>query len=132
MEKNRQFCRWLLLWLITHRMHVWYIICTYIYFTIHNQPFIWVYIYTSPMDPSWVMEPPKLCRWKPTWLRVMILPRLSSSGKKTNEPRKNPLTFHYTGCLIGILIMVYYNHRITGYNWVVCHPLYNPTNRGFE
>ena len=22
---------------------------------------------------------------------------------------KNPLTFHYTGCLIGILIMVYYN-----------------------
>ena len=28
---------------------------------------------------------------------------------------KNPLTFHYTGCLIGILIMVYYNPHITGY-----------------
>ena len=27
---------------------------------------------------------------------------------------KNPLTFHYTGWLIGILIMVYYSHYITG------------------
>ena len=27
---------------------------------------------------------------------------------------KNPPTFHYTGCLIGILIMVYYNPHITG------------------
>ena len=27
---------------------------------------------------------------------------------------KNPLTFHYTGCLIGILIIVYYNPHITG------------------
>ena len=26
---------------------------------------------------------------------------------------KNPLTFHYTGCLIEILIMVYYNPHIT-------------------
>ena len=32
------------------------------------------------------------------------------------------------GCLIGILIMVYYNAL---YNWVVFHPLYNPTNKGF-
>ena len=27
---------------------------------------------------------------------------------------KNPLTFHYTGRLIGIIIMVYYNPHITG------------------
>ena len=27
---------------------------------------------------------------------------------------KNPPTFHYTGWLIGILIMVYYNPYITG------------------
>ena len=30
------------------------------------------------------------------------------------EPRKNLPTFHYTGWLIGILIMVYYNPYITG------------------
>ena len=27
---------------------------------------------------------------------------------------KNPLTFHCTDCLIGILIMVYYNPHVTG------------------
>ena len=31
-----------------------------------------------------------------------------------SEPRKNPPTFHYTGWLIGILIMDYYNPYITG------------------
>ena len=43
------------------------------------------------------------------------------------EPRKKPgLTFHSTGCLIEVLIMVYYNPHITGqYN-----PVYNPTNQG--
>ena len=43
------------------------------------------------------------------------------------KPRKKTLTtFHYTGWLIGILTMVYYNpYIITGYN-----PLYNPTNQG--
>ena len=41
---------------------------------------------------------------------------------------KNLLTFHhYTGCLIGILIMAYYNPYITGY----FNPLYNPTSQGF-
>ena len=46
-----------------------------------------------------------------------------------SEQRKKPgLTFHYTGCLIGILIMVYYN---APYHWVVCHPLYNLNNQGF-
>ena len=42
-------------------------------------------------------------------------------------PKKKPPTFHYTGWLIGILIMVYYNPYISGqYN-----PLYNQTNQGF-
>ena len=27
---------------------------------------------------------------------------------------KNPLTFHHTGCLIGILVIVYYSPLITG------------------
>ena len=27
---------------------------------------------------------------------------------------KNPLTFHFTGCLMGLLIMAYYNPHITG------------------
>ena len=36
-----------------------------------------------------------------------------------SHEKKNLITFHYTGWLIGILIMVYYN------------PLYNPTNQGF-
>ena len=40
---------------------------------------------------------------------------------------KNPPTFYYTGWLIGVLIMIYYNAL---YNRVVCHPLYNPTNQG--
>ena len=33
-------------------------------------------------------------------------------GKLSHE--KNPPTFHYTGWLIGILIMAYYNPYITG------------------
>ena len=32
----------------------------------------------------------------------------------TIEPRKTLLTFHYTGCLREILIMVYYNPHISG------------------
>ena len=40
---------------------------------------------------------------------------------------KNPLTFHYTACLIGILIMVHYNAL---YNWIGFHPLYQTTNQG--
>ena len=40
---------------------------------------------------------------------------------------KNPPTFHYTGWLIGILIMVYYNPYIPGqYNL-----LYTLNNQGF-
>ncbi len=40
------------------------------------------------------------------------------SPKVSHE--KNPPTFHYTGWLIGILMMVYYNPYITA--WVVFHP----------
>ena len=33
---------------------------------------------------------------------------------------KKHLTFHYTGCLIGILIMVYYNPRLTALGkWII-------------
>ena len=33
----------------------------------------------------------------------------------TSEPRKkNGLTFHYTACLIGVLIMVYYHPHVAG------------------
>ena len=46
-----------------------------------------------------------------TVLRVQ-LPSKSLSTQLSNE--KNPPTFHYTGCLIGILIMAYYNLHITG------------------
>ena len=40
---------------------------------------------------------------------------------------QNPPTFHYTGWLIGILIMVYYNPYITGYY----DPQYTLNNQGF-
>ena len=38
---------------------------------------------------------------------------------QTEPQKKNGLTFHYTGWLIGILIMVHYNPYITLYNWEV-------------
>ena len=56
-----------------------------------------------------------------------IFPNMKKREKKTHEHEQNPPTFQYTGWLIGILIMVYYNPYITGqYN-----PLYNPTNQVF-
>ena len=36
------------------------------------------------------------------------------ASKRQLSHEKNPPTFHYTGWLIGILIMVYYNPYITG------------------
>ena len=39
---------------------------------------------------------------------------LSTVFLHTLEPGKNSLTFQYTGCWMGILIMVYYNPHITG------------------
>ena len=49
----------------------------------------------------------------------LIFPRVqlavtTRSPFLTGEPRKNPPTFHYTGWLIGILTMVYYNPYIAG------------------
>ena len=43
------------------------------------------------------------------------------------KPRKKTFAFHYTGCLIGILVRVY--EIIPLYNWVV-HPLYTLNNLG--
>ena len=52
--------------------------------------------------------------------------RKMSCGKKHLSHEKNPPTFHYTGWLIGILIMVYYNPYIPGqYNL-----LYTLNNQG--
>ena len=52
--------------------------------------------------------------------------------------KTTPRTFHDTGCLIGILIMVYYNHHLTSFNCLVTSSLSlyiylninNPTNQG--
>ena len=38
----------------------------------------------------------------------------SQNNQKHLSHEKKPLTFHYTGCLIGILIMVQYNPHMTG------------------
>ena len=45
-----------------------------------------------------------------------ILAGVSHPNSETKQlsHEKNPLTFRYTGWLIGILIMVYYNPYITG------------------
>ena len=61
-----------------------------------------------------------------TFKRLKIFKITRESGSHLSH-EKNPPTFHYTGCLIGILILAYYNPYITGYY----NPLYNPTNQGF-
>ena len=38
----------------------------------------------------------------------------SGGSKLSHEKKTNMLIFHYTGWLIGILIMVYYNPYVTG------------------
>ncbi len=49
------------------------------------------------------------------WPRTGLVMQDIRSSFHPTEPRKKPgLTFHCTGCLIGILIMVYYNPHITG------------------
>ena len=54
-----------------------------------------------------------------------------SSLTSPSEPRTNPLSFHYIGCLIGIFIMLLLESL---YKWVVFHPrfhpLHIPTNQG--
>ena len=49
-------------------------------------------------------------------------------GRSTgsSEPEKKTLTFQYTGCLIGILIMVYSNPDKNGLH----NPLYTLSNQG--
>ena len=45
----------------------------------------------------------------PGWLPAFLL-----IHARYMSHEKNPLTFHYTVCLIGILVMVYYNPHING------------------
>ena len=59
---------------------------------------------------------------KPGWKSKF--PHLSSI-QMSHE--KKLITFHYTGCLIRILTMAYYNPSIIGYY----NPLYNLNNQGF-
>ena len=64
------------------------------------------------------------------WVLASLVPNkvtIKCGRHLSHEKRKKKrITFHYTGWLIGILIMVYYNPYIPGeYN-----PLYNPTNQG--
>ena len=68
-------------------------------------------ITTNP-NPSRTEVQPCLISW-PLWA---FAPEKSRwvCGPWANEPRKNPPTFHwgfhYTGCLTGILLMIYYLH----------------------
>ena len=57
----------------------------------------------------------------------IIEPKGSGCNLWSFLKRKNPPTFHYTGWLIGILILVYYNPFITGYY----NPLYTLNNQVF-
>ena len=62
------------------------------------------------------------------WNRIIEVPFLISGVMNLIwAVMKTLLTFHYTGWLIGILILAYYNPL---YNWVVFHPLYQSTNQG--
>ena len=53
--------------------------------------------------------------WFPNFnQRKRLVWSCSSSSRLKSEPRKNPgLTFHYTGCSMGILTMVYHNLHLT-------------------
>ena len=52
---------------------------------------------------------------------------MENRGPQDAGLSKKNVTFHYTGCFIGIPIMVYYNPHKTGqYN-----PLYTLNNQGF-
>ena len=69
--------------------------------------------------PCWHICTQKKKRPGQSYSRWHLLQKQPSSKlwallKKTIEPRKNPPTFHYTGWLIGILIMIYYDPYITG------------------
>ena len=54
--------------------------------------------------------------------------RFAKKGKNKRHETNPWMTFHYTDCLLGILIMVYFNPHITGqYN-----PLYTLNNQSFS
>ena len=78
----------------------------------------------------WLKQPPI---WKNISQNGFHLPPIFGVNIKnrwvatTWATKKKPTTFHYTGWLTGILIMVYYNPNN---NWVVVHPLHNLTNQG--
>ena len=44
-----------------------------------------------------------------------------------SQEKKTTFTRHFTGCLVGILIIVYYNPNLS----VVYNPLYTLNNKGF-
>ena len=70
--------------------------------------------YTNPLDSDaqnqiWSDSQMQLLGgWAPSGCQLSLLLIIEVSHEK------NPLTFHYTGWLIGILIMVYNNPCITG------------------
>ena len=77
--------------------------------------------FTMPKHKSPSQISPTSGWWHPSLCQIGVWGFLDVSHQK------NPPTFQYTGWLIGILILVYYNPHITGqYN-----PLYNLTNQGF-
>ena len=62
-------------------------------------------------------------RWRREWisypkhtmgLGICATYTLSHPAQLPEPRKKRALTFHYTGCSIGILLMVYYNPHITG------------------
>ena len=61
------------------------------------------------------------------WMATSILEHWSQKIYTTKiqvSHEKKPLTFHHTGCLIGSLIMAYYNPHLT----VQYNPLYTLNN----
>ena len=60
----------------------------------------WVYPQHKELIDPWHVESAKKVDWNFT-------------PENLHEPRKNPFTLHYTGWLIGILILVYANRSLT-------------------
>ena len=115
-------------------------LCTYKYLNICAHVYIYIYVYitihhkhenndgkifTSSVSKAFEKNMP--VKW------VSCLPFLleyNISLKETCEHEKNPLAFHYTGWLVGILIC---NGLLWSlYSSVVHHPvyIYNPNNQG--
>ena len=85
----------------------------------------WFPTRSAPTSYKWSYNPYKWhCKWVCLWLfhptyRGYFIPFTTGRGPPCTRinhlsHEKNPPTFHYTGWLIGILIMVYYNPNITG------------------